>query len=82
MNNNSGSRLDQIEAILTQTAQQQHINTIAIAELRAAVNQHATDADADRTLMTGMMEMLVELRQENRQILDYLFNQQRGNGRG
>lgn len=41
----------------------------------------STDAEADRQVMFVMLEQMATLHQENRQILDYLFGQQRnGNG--
>ena len=43
----------------------------------------STDAEADRQVMFVMLEQMVTLQQENKQILEYLFGQQRnGNGGG
>ena len=51
--------------------------------LRLAEQQERifTDAEADRQVMFVMLEQMVTLQQENKQILEYLFGQQRnGNG--
>ena len=82
MTNGSSDRLDQIETVLLRVATQQEANTLAIAELTA-------NADADRKMIWTAMDQhdvvlarLDRMANENQQILNYLFGQQRSNGYG
>jgi hypothetical protein len=56
---------------------------VRVDQLTATVERIATDAEADRAVMLGMLEDQAELRQENRQILNYLMRRDRnGNDNG
>jgi len=55
--------------------------TVKLDQLADFVNQQAIDAEADRDLMVSMLENISNLQQQNQQILNYLFNQQSGNGK-
>lgn len=52
--NQPNSRLDQIEAILLQTAQQQQVNTVAIAELRGSITDNKEYIDALTIAVSGL----------------------------
>lgn len=83
MTNLGGDRLDRIEALLFQVAQQQEVNTAVIAlnaeaitDLRTAseallqtVNQHQENFEV-------LVQEIRGLRTENRRILDHLFGQE------
>lgn len=88
----NGEPIAQIQALLLQVAQQQEVNTAAIAENTAAIAENAaaiTDlrATSEALLQTvnqhqENFEVLVQeirgLRTENRRILDHLFGESEG----
>lgn len=94
MTTDQPSKIDQIEAVLLRVATQQEANTTAIAELIIRMNQAVVeraelraDAEADRKMIWAAIEQhyvvlarLDRIADENQQILNYLFGQQRGNG--
>ncbi len=55
---------------------------VRVDQLTATVERIATDAEADRAVMLGMLEDQAELRQENRQILNYLMRRDRNGDNG
>ena len=40
------------------------------------------EADANREITFGMLDQMLTLQEETKQILEYLFGQQKGNGHG
>ena len=94
---NSSDRLDRVEALLEQfitasVADRQASNERMKAmdeKTDARFNQLAeqqermiAEADANREITFGMLDQMLKLQEETKQILDYLFGQQKGNGRG
>jgi hypothetical protein len=79
------NRLDQIEAILLQTAQQQQTNTTALAQLTAKVDGLTEEVDSLRDIVMHSIQNAESDRSvfqaEIRRIWEYLFRQS-GNGRG
>ena len=82
MTANQPERLDRIERLVEKNAE-------AIAGLSDRMNQAATeraelraDAEADRKMILAILEHMDQTHDENQQILNYLFGQQRGNGHG
>ncbi len=79
------NRLDQIEAILLQTAQQQQTNTTALAQLTAKVDGLTSEVDSLRDIVMHSIQNAESDRSvfqaEIRRIWEYLFRQS-GNGRG
>lgn len=74
-------RMDQLTGRVDQLAIAQQNTQVSLDQLATTVNQLATDAEADQAVMMGMLEEMAELRQENRQILNYLIRRERnGNG--
>jgi hypothetical protein len=81
----SGDRLDRIEAILLQVAQQQQTNTTAIAQLRQASQQNV-DAIAETrqqledsiTHLVGLIGDFVEEGQQDRAVIRELQSEIRG----
>ncbi len=80
------SRLDRIEAILLQTAQQQQINTAAItqladqlqtslADMAATITQLGEEAHEDRQVIREIQAEVRGIQTENQRILQYLFGQ-------
>lgn len=55
---------------------------VRVDQLTATVSRIAIDAEADRAVMLGMLEDQAELRQENRQILNYLMRRDRNGDNG
>ncbi len=78
-------RLDRIEAILLQTAQQQQVNTSALAQLTAKVDGLTEEVDSLRDIVMHSIQNAESDRSvfqaEIRRIWEYLFRQS-GNGRG
>jgi hypothetical protein len=79
------NRLDQIEAILLQTAQQQQTNTTALAQLTAKVDGLTEEVDSLRDIVMHSIENAERDREvfqaEIRRIWEYLLGRS-GNGRG
>jgi hypothetical protein len=79
------NRLDQIEAILLQTAQQHQTNTTALAQLTAKVDGLTSEVDSLRDIVMHSIQNAESDRSvfqaEIRRIWEYLFRQS-GNGRG
>lgn len=87
MPNTNDERFNQLTARVEET-------TTNVDKLAATVNQLATEAKEDRlridqlfaeakedrAIMRKMLAQLVTVGDENKQILEYLFSQQRGNG--
>ena len=48
----------------------------------AIFNQLVAEADANRGITFGMLDQMLTLQEETKQILEYLFGLQLGNGRG
>ena len=70
----SEKRMEATDARLERLAERQD-------RTQQQLDQLAANADADRTAMFVMLEQMAALQQENKQILEYLFGQQRnGNG--
>ncbi len=70
----SEKRMEATDARLERLAERQD-------RTQQQLEQLAANADADRTAMFVMLEQMAALQQENKQILEYLFGQQRnGNG--
>ena len=93
----SNDRIDRIEALLEQfiaasVADRQAINEQMKAmdeKTDARFNQLAeqqermiAEADANREITFGMLDQMMTLQEETKQILEYLFGLQLGNGRG
>ena len=93
----SSDRIDRIETILEQfisasVADRQAINEQMKAmdeKTDARFNQLAeqqermiAEADANREITFGMLDQMMTLQEETKQILEYLFGLQLGNGRG
>ena len=75
--------VDKIGVRVEQLGDRVYQLTDNVTHLTSTVERIATDAEADRALMLGMLEDMANLRQENRQILDYLMRSDRnGNGDG
>ncbi|MEI2582369.1 hypothetical protein [Scytonema sp. PRP1] len=78
-------RLDRIEAILLQTAQQQQVNTSALAQLTAKVDGLTEEVDSLRDIVMHSIQNAESDRTlfqaEIRRIWEYLLGQS-GNGRG
>jgi len=80
LTNGSHDRLDRIEALQLQAQEQINANAHAIAALTA-------EAETDRKMIWAALQQhdvvlsrLDTIAQENQQILNYLFGQQRRNG--
>ncbi len=67
-------RLDRLTDNVTQLG-------VRMDQLGVRMDQLATEAREDRVVMHEVIDQLVSLREENQQILNYLFGQQR-NGHG
>ena len=94
---NSNDRIDRLEGLLEQfitasVADRQAINEQMKAmdeKTDARFNQLAeqqermiAEADANREITFGMLDQMMTLQEETKQILEYLFGLQLGNGRG
>lgn len=77
------SKLDRLTVTVDQFGVRVDQLGIKVDQLTATVERIATDGEADRAVMLGMLEDQAELRRENRQILDYLMRRDRnGNDNG
>ncbi len=75
---NQPSRLDRIEAILLQTAEQQQVNTNAITQLTAKVDGLADQLQASFADMAATITQLGEEAHEDRQVIREMQTEVRG----
>lgn len=75
------NNVDRLEVKVDQLTENVSEMGVRMDESGVRVERLTVNAEADRAIMMGMLEEVVNLRQENQQILQYLFGQQRnGNG--